>query len=422
MSERLVAEVAVVGAGPAGIAAACRAAEQGARVVLVDEGLAAGGQIWRRGRGAPPPRMARRWLGRLRTSGTKLMTAATVLEAEPSGVLWTESQGKRLAVQAGQLILATGARELFLPFPGWTLPGVVGVGAVQALIKSGVRFSGRRVVLAGSGPLLLPVAAALSAQGARLAVVAEQAPSGAVFRFCSSLWRQPGKLWQAMRYRGGFLGCAYRAGVWPLAAQGDEVVEEVMLTDGRRRWGEPCEILACSHGLEPNVELACRLGCALQDGCVVVDEDQRTSVAGVLCAGEPTGVGGAELAVVEGEIAGLTAVGREKTADPLKRRRNRLQKFAVAMRGAFAPRQELAERLAEETIVCRCEDVVWGGLQPSWNLRQAKLYTRVGMGPCQGRVCGAALKVLLGWSADSVRPPLKPCAVGTLPAGGQKEE
>jgi NAD(P)H-nitrite reductase large subunit len=174
--------------------------------------------------------------------------------------------------------------------------------------------------------------------------------------------------------------------------------------------------LCAGYGLVPNVELAALLGCAIAEGRVVTDENQATSLPGVFCAGEPTGIGGVELAVVEGEIAGLAAAGETSGLARLQRRRRHLTAFAARLEVAFAPREELKARLAPETIVCRCEDVAWGRLDPAWSPRQAKLATRLGMGPCQGRVCGPAMQFLCGWSADSVRPPIQPARISTLTA------
>jgi NADPH-dependent 2,4-dienoyl-CoA reductase/sulfur reductase-like enzyme len=409
-----VAEVVVVGAGPAGIAAACRAAESGARVLLLDENPRAGGQIWRgasRGRG---PAAARRWLARLAESSAQLVDTTAVVDALGDGVLLTERRGDAVEVESERLVIASGARELFLPFPGWTLPNVLGVGGGQALLKSGTSFRGRTIVIAGSGPLLLPVAAALAGTGARLSLVAEQAPPHRVRRFALSCWRFPGKLIEATRYRAAFLSTAYRPGVWAIAARGDDRVEEVVLTDGRRSWAEPCDYLLASYGLVPNLELPRLLGCVVDNDRVTVDDHQLTTVGNVYCAGEPTGIGGLELALVEGEIAGLAATGRHREAEALAGRRRRLQRFAAALAEAFAPRRELAKRVDVDTTICRCEDVAWRQLGPAGSFRQAKLTTRVGMGPCQGRVCGPALALLRGWESDRVRPPLRVSTLGVL--------
>ncbi|TNF84279.1 MAG: FAD-dependent oxidoreductase [Acidobacteria bacterium] len=411
MVETLRAEVTVVGAGPAGIAAACRAAEAGRRVLLLDENPRAGGQIWRgadRRRGSA---VARRWLARLADSSARLVDTTAVVDLLGDRVLLTERQGEALVVESERLVIASGARELFLPFPGWTLPNVLGVGGAQALLKSGASFRRRTVVIAGSGPLLLPVAAALAGAGARLPLVAEQAPHARVRRFALSCWRFPEKLLEAARYRAAFLSTALRTGVWAVAARG---VEAVALTDGRRRRIEPCDFLLASYGLVPNLELPRLLGCAVAGERVTVDDLQLTTVDNVYCAGEPTGIGGLELALVEGEIAGLAAGGADREAAALIGRRRRLERFQAALNSAFAPRRELAERVEAETTICRCEDVVSRRLDPAGSLRQAKLATRVGMGPCQGRVCGPALVFLRGWESDRVRPPLRVSTLGVL--------
>ncbi|MGE0455767.1 MAG: FAD-dependent oxidoreductase [Vicinamibacteria bacterium] len=413
-------DVAVVGGGPAGVAAAASAAEAGLCVLLLDEGPAPGGQIWRQGASPAPVAAARPWIERLRRSGARHLGGACVVDAPAPDTLLAEVAGRPLEIRCGRLILATGARELFLPFPGWTLPGVLGVGAAQALLESGASFRGQRVVIAGSGPLLLPVAASLSRAGARMAVVAEQAPAGRVARFALALLARPSKLLEGARYRAAFALTPYRFGAWPRAAFGDERVREVELDDGRRRWRVPCDALAASFGLVPNLELARLLGCATTAAGVAVDGEQRTNVTGVLCAGEPTGIGGAGKALVEGAIAGLAAAERA-IPKALRRRLRRERQFAVGLAEAFAPRAELRSLARPDTVVCRCEDVTHGRIDPGWSPRQAKLYTRAGMGPCQGRVCGAALEHLYGWPPPVVRPPLKPVALEILAAGPSRD-
>ena len=415
------ADIVVIGAGPAGIAAATRAAESGRRVVLLDESPEPGGQIWRHRRGHAPEGIASAWLARLHRSGAQVIRGAAVVDASPDGdgrgftILAEQHDGGR-EVRATVLILATGARERFIPFPGWTLPGVIGVGAAQALLKTGVSFAGKRVVIAGSGPLLMPVAAALSADGARLQLVAEQAPRRSVLRFAVGLWRSPSRLVQAARYRTAFLGTPYTLGTWITAARGAGRVEEVDVTDGVTVQTIPCDVLCAAFGLVPNVELARLLGCVIADGLVRVGEGQETSVPGVLCAGEPTGIGGMELSIAEGEIAGLCAAGREEDALSLSGRRARLRAAACAMERAFAPRPELRSLATPETIVCRCEDVSLGAIDPAWSMRKAKLYSRAGMGACQGRTCGPALEFLYGWPADTTRVPCEPALYSTFSA------
>lgn len=410
--------VAVIGAGPAGIAAATVAAEAGQRVIVVDEAPAPGGQIWRASATFPPPPLARQWLDRLQRSSAEVRTGTTVIDLRRLGdegfQIHTVGAGRPGLVRAGRIILATGARELFLPFPGWTLPGVIGIGAAQALLKSGMQVRGRRVIMAGSGPLLLPVAAALTEAGARLLNVAEQAPMEMVMRFAAGLWRRPGIALQAARYRWRFRRVPYRLGQWILAAEGSAKVERVVITNGSRRWTCECDLLCTGYGLVPNVELPRMAGCRLQAGNVAVDQRQETSVEGIFAAGEPTGIGGMELALEEGSIAGHAAAGREDDAIPAIERRDRLRTHGLELEQTFQLRPELKHLAGPETIACRCEDVRFNALQPEWSMRQAKLYTRLGMGPCQGRICGAALQHVYGWTPEVPHPPVVPVPISSL--------
>lgn len=420
MREPLRASVVVVGAGPAGIAAACRAAEAGADTLVLDESPAAGGQIWRQG-AAALPRSARRWLERLRLSGARGEQQVTVVDVLGNGRLLAERAGRPVAIDYGRLILATGARELFLPFPGWTLPGVMGLGGAQALVKSGGEVAGQRVVIAGSGPLILPVAATLASHDAALQLVAEQADGAAVRRFALSLWRQPSKWLQAAHLRARFRGTRYRTGIWVVEARGDECVREAVLSDGESTRTLPCDLLAASYGLVPNLELATLLGCEIESGGVRVDDGGlEASVEGIHAAGEALGIGGVNAALVEGEIAGLAAAGR-RVPQRLLARRRRTRRFAERLAEAFAPRPELARRVTDDTLVCRCEDVRWNEIDPSWSMRQAKLYRRAGMGPCQARVCGPILEHLCGWQPDRTRPPIQPVAAAVLASTATEE-
>lgn len=413
-------DVVVIGAGPAGIAAATRAAECGRRVLLLDEGADVGGQIWRHRAGVAARGAARAWVERLTRSRVTVLCGASVVDvvrrAQGGFALRGERAAGALLVEADMIVLATGARERFLPFPGWTLPGVIGVGAAQALLKSGTSFSGKRVVMAGSGPLLLPVASALTADGAVVRLVAEQATALDVARYAAGLVRHPATLVQAARYRIGFAAAPYTLGTWVSAARGDGRVEEVDVTDGRTLRTLACDVLCAAFGLVPNTELARLLGCEVAAGLVVVDPHQQTRQHGVYCAGEPTGIGGVELSLVEGEIAGLSSAGRHAEARTLHPRREMLRRDAATMGRAFALRPALASLATADTIVCRCEDVTHGAISTCRTMRQAKLYTRAGMGACQGRICGAALEFLHGWEPDTMRLPSEPTLYSTLTA------
>ena len=217
-----------------------------------------------------------------------------------------------------------------------------------------------------------------------------------------------------MKLKFGLFGVPYRCGVWPLSAQGDGRVQQVVLTDGRRTWTEPCDLFACGFGLVPNVELALIMGCQVTDGLVRVDDWQATSAANIFCAGEPTGLGGADCALVEGQIAGYAAAGQQPQAEALFPTRAAWHQFRGRLAAAFQLRAELRSLAQEDTLLCRCEDVTLGQVRQFTGWREAKLLSRCGMGPCQGRICGAAARVVLGWTAESVRPPVRPACVGSL--------
>lgn len=407
-------DVLVIGAGPAGLAAACRAAEAGGRVAVVDDNPRPGGQIWRAAAGKFAPG-AVAWLATAERLKVEFIAGARVFAAPEPGRLALESftQGEFDATYTS-LVLATGARERFLPFPGWTLPNVMGAGGLQALVKGGLPIEGKRIVIAGSGPLLLAVAKYMREHGADIRLIVEQAPQRALAGFALALARHPEKLIQAIGFRFSLLGTRYLTSCWPVTAEGDGKLESVTLRHGAKTWSERCDYLGCGFGLVPNLELAALLGCRMNENGVAVDEYQLSSVAGVYCAGEITGIGGLELALVEGEIAGLAATGRTETARRRFGARDSGRRFAADLAQAFALRDELKTLPRPDTLVCRCEDVPIARLRNCRGWREAKLHTRCGMGPCQGRVCGPAVEFLQGWKVESVRPPVFPAAVGSL--------
>jgi NADPH-dependent 2,4-dienoyl-CoA reductase/sulfur reductase-like enzyme len=413
-SARHHCDVLIIGGGPAGVAAACAAAASGQRLTLVDDNPGAGGQIWRGQHRKPENQQAARWLKRLDNAKVEVIYGARVFQQPEAHVLLAESLKGVYELSYRKLILATGARERFLPFQGWTLPNVFGAGGLQALVKSGMPVNDKKVVIAGSGPLLLPVAAYLRKQGAQVSLIAEQATRRQLFGFAFALANQADKIAQAIKLKLELRGVPYLTDCYAVAANADEEALRVTLRRGARTWDVACDYLACGFHLVPNVELASLLDCALADGCVQVDEFQETSLAEIYCAGEPTGIGGLELALVEGEIAGYAATDRREEARKLFALRDKLRRFANALNRAFALREELKTLVSASTIVCRCEDVTFGHLQKYDSWRAAKLQTRCGMGPCQGRVCGPAIEFLLDWKAESVRPPIFPVRLDSL--------
>lgn len=407
-------DIIVVGAGPAGISAACAATESGRRVAVVDDTPWLGGQIWRGEQRHPKQPQAQQWLEKFRRSGATVLDRTSVVAAPANGVLLAERLNQPCEIHWQKLILATGARELFLPFPGWTLPGVMGPGGLQALVKNGWPIAGKRVVICGTGPLLLAVANGLKSYGAKVVFIAEQAPLGRILEFGLELLRHPGKIVQSVGITAGILGIPFRCGVWPVNAEGGDSLQSVTLTNGRKTWTEGCDFLACGFHLVPNVELPLALGCELENGFVRVDRWQTTSTANVFCAGEPTGIGGAECALTEGQIAGYAATGQTARAEALFKQRAGWHDFRAALARTYTLRPELKALAAEDTLLCRCEDVTLGRVRQFSGWREAKLLSRCGMGACQGRVCGAAAKFVLGWGMESVRPPIFPARVGSL--------
>ena len=409
--ERHVCDALVVGAGPAGLAAAYRVAKSGLKVIVVDDNPAAGGQIWRGEQANPTSPEARAWFEKLRSVEIHLISGARVFHQPAVRTLLAETSRGVCELSYTSLILATGARERFLPFPGWTLPNVMGAGGLQALVKTGLPIERKRVVVAGSGPLLLAVAAYLRGHGAEVLLIAEQVSSLRLTRFGLGLF---GKSSQALSLKRQLKGVKYLTSCWPTAAHGKGKLESITLTHRGKRAAVSCDYLACGFHLVPNVELAELLGCVVDGGSVRVNEFQQTSVSDVYAAGESTGIGGLELSIVEGEIAGLAVAGKTDEARKLFSARTKHKKFAELLNRTFALRHELKELVQPETIVCRCEDVTYDRLRAHGSWRAAKLQTRCGMGPCQGRVCGGAVEFLFGWRAESVRPPVLPVRVESL--------
>ncbi|MGJ7613059.1 MULTISPECIES: FAD-dependent oxidoreductase [unclassified Variovorax] len=406
-------DVLIVGAGPAGMAAAVAAASSGASVVVIDDNPAPGGQIWRDGPGAALPPAAHRWRDALgRHANVRVRSGTRVVAVSAAHELLLEDAEGAARMQWKKLVLCTGARELLLPFPGWTLPGVTGAGGLQALVKAGMPVEGQRIVIAGSGPLLLAAAATARAAGAKVLRIAEQASFASVARFGASLVRWPGKAVQAV----ALANAQYRTGSRIVAVQGTAQVESVRLRQGDREAGIACDRVACGFGLVPNTQLGQMLGCALGAQGLSVDALQATSVAGIYAAGECTGFGGSERALAQGAIAGHAAVGDETQAKSHQGERARWDAFAAQLHRSFALAPDLRTMPWPDTLVCRCEDVPLSALSTCTGWTDAKLHHRCGMGACQGRVCGDAAQFLFGWAPPVPRPPLSPVRIATLAA------
>lgn len=444
-------DVLVVGAGPAGLAAAVAAGEAGASVAVVDAGSAPGGQFWRH----PAPVSAR---GGLRPHDvaylhhdlpeylrlTRLLAALCdhgsaaslsqhhvwTLVLSQAGftahvVDRTDTRDEVVTVTGRTVVLATGAYDRQIPFPGWDLPGVMTAGGVQALLKAHCVTAGRRVLVAGTGPFLLPVAAGLAESGAEVVGVHEANDPRRWLREAASVASNPATVGEAI----GFARALARHRVpvrtrsTVLAAHGGDALEAVTtgrldaagdVVPGSERRVET-DTLAVGWGFTPQVELPRALGCATRvdvDGSevCVVDDDQAATVPGVYVAGEGCGVGGAALAVLEGGIAGTAAIGGPSPRRRTRLARSRLRRFARAMHRAHPVPQGWAARLEPDTVVCRCEEVTAAGVRAAVEVgaqdaRGVKLLARPGMGWCQGRICGYATACLAArWSGRPYDP------------------
>lgn len=461
-----MADVLIIGAGPAGLAAATSARRAGATVRVLEASNESGGQYWRHLPATRPaadePRLHHHWqrYQKLR-SAIESDPAVTVnlgahvwaIERHDHGVRVNivsgdvDGAGRRREWVAGRaLILATGAHDRALPIPGWTLPGVVTAGAAQAMAKGERIAIGECVLIAGAGPFLFPVAESVHLTGARVAGVYEAVG----IRHLARHWlARPWELRSATSKISELAGYArihlrgrisYRPGWGVVAINGTERVQSATVARLDDRWRPlvgtertvQCDAVCLGHGLTPRLELAIAAGCALTPGRFVdVDAGQRTSVPSVFAAGEITGIGGADLALAEGEIAGWLAAGGAHTDGQLTaavRARAVFTRFARRIADAHRIGSGWTNWLEPSTVICRCEEVDYGTLlavrrdTDSVGLRSLKLTSRAGLGLCQGRICGRSVEYIFAGGTDGFadgvstdrRPIAAPIRLGEL--------
>ncbi len=449
-------DLAILGGGAGGLAAACVAAESGLDVLVIDERPVAGGQYFKqptpgRTAGDTQAREGARLIGRARASGGRFLDGATVWGAfAPLELALTAPDGPRL-VRPRRLIVATGAFERSLPVPGWTLPGVMTTGAAQTLLRSYGVVAGQRILVAGNGPLNLQVALELARAGAQVVAVAELAPRPthptALFDMALS---SPGLLAKGFEYaatlRRRGIRLLYRHCLRAVEARTDGLRARLAAWDGARLGDGPAfdvDVVTMGYGFLPADDVFRALGAAqIHDPRhrhlrTVRDADCRTSVEHVFGVGDGCGLGGAHAARAEGVIAGLSAVtslGRTPTrtlASEGKRARRSLRRHRRFQRGLWSLFEAVDPSVAlatHDTLVCRCESVTRAMLDAAMaegatSIGAIKRLTRAGMGGCQGRYCAPHLAALIaargGPPVDedaffAPRPPIRPIRIGDL--------
>ncbi len=452
------ADLIVLGGGPAGANAAIAAADAGLKVILFEQQPAAGGQVWRAPLpGLVPPASPERISG----DALRARLAAANVDTRFGRTVWSVGGAFRIdavgpdgneSAEAPRLIAASGAHERVVPFPGWTLPGVIGLAAATVLLKAQGGVPGARVVVAGCGPLLAVVAAGILKSGGTVAALVDLSGPGDWLKALPAMATQPalvarGAGW-ALKIGAARVPVLFRHAI--RAAEGDEQLARVRIAPvdagGAFATGPErvidADLLCVGHGLVPGGEVP-RLMRAAQTfdhrrgGFIpVLDDAGRTSVTGLYACGDGVGIRGVLVAEVAGRLAGLAAAcdaGRLSAAAfatasaGARAALAKARPFSDAMAGLMALRPAQVAAIPPETVVCRCEDVTRAEIDAAYadgarDLNQLKQFTRCGMGPCQGRFCGDVAGELLAQKVGSreavgaftARPPLRPVALADL--------
>jgi NADPH-dependent 2,4-dienoyl-CoA reductase/sulfur reductase-like enzyme len=449
-------DIAIVGAGPAGMAAAIAARRHGASVALLDEQFAAGGQIYRGISSAPADRL--QVLGpdytagavlanAFAASGARHVTGAAVWQVTAQRHVHYLRNGAMRSVQAQQVLLCTGAMERPFPIPGWTLPGVLTAGAAQILLKGSGMAPRQPVVLAGCGPLLYLLGWQYVQAGVPIAAIVDTTDAADYRR--------------AVRYAGGALagwrylkkglslmatlkraGVPFHTGATGLHVLGDTEAAGLGFTVGGTRREVRSPLVLLHQGVVPNTQFtwSLRAGHAWDDAQLcwspVTDVWGELDVPGIFVAGDGRGIGGARVAALQGELAGLAAAAqagkltdevRDHLAAPLRAEMRQHLFIRPFLDALYRPKP--ANRIpSDATLVCRCEEVTAGDLRGYVKIgctgpNQAKSFGRCGMGPCQGRQCGLTVTEVIAEARGvspaevgyfRIRPPIKPVTLGEM--------
>ncbi|CAM4045472.1 FAD-dependent oxidoreductase [Bordetella tumulicola] len=451
-------DVLIVGAGPAGMSAAITLRETGLDVMVVDEQPTPGGQIWRAVEtvAATPTgallgdeyRAGAALAERFRACGAEYRPATQVWQIEPGWHVYMSSAGQAEVCRARQVLLATGAQERPAPFPGWTLPGVLTVGAAQILLKTSHQVPREPIWVAGNGPLVILYMAQLLRAGGRIAGWLDTTPAGQ-WRRAWPHWAAAASRWRDLTKGLGWLRQLRAAGVKRVRnvvsfrAVGDTHLSDIEYTLGNGRSERaPARVLLVHEGVVPSIHMTRALECRhhwnAAQACLVPDVDDwgQSSQAGVYVAGDGVGIGGAQAACVRGELAaiGLILGAGKLSVDQAQDRARPLRQRLVAelqlrpLLDAMYPPRAAIFAPSDDTVVCRCEELTAGDIRKAAAIgrpgpNQIKSITRAGMGPCQGRQCGYTIAHILAQTQQRpvadvgfyrIRPPLKPLTLGEL--------
>ncbi len=454
--------IIIVGSGFAGIVAAGILSNKGLSVLIVDEYSNPGGQLLRKisqtlgkNRNYRPDyikRSGNRFLEKLKGRDIEILNNSSVIGIYDNNEILLESKNERvIRFNFDHIIFATGARERFLPFKGWTLPGVFSTGMAQVLMKSYGVLPAKKLYIYGSGLFLFSAAYELLKNGAEVGALFEMSGMRDKIRLFPSLIHAPSKVVEGVRYISKIFlsGVPVRYKRRVVEARGDGTLKEIVVakSDNRGKIVSGSEkiiktdSLAIGHGFSPNIELPSLAGCELEflrelGGWIVkVNNEMETSIKQIYAAGETTGIGGALKSVNEGKIAANSilkncgildeSIFKKKEKKLLRERRHNLE-FAYLFNSLYGINKGDIEMIPDDTVICRCEDVKMSDLRKT--IKEGfitpgalKISVRAGMGNCQGRTCGPLIYDLLNFSSGceirepfSTRPPLKPVKIANL--------